>query len=238
MKHTLLFILPFLFFLSCKKDKDSDVVQSSFNINGIADVHLEPGDLQILELEIKHVEGAQKNVSLEISGMPSGVTAKFNTSSGIPDFATVLTITTSSDVQTGVYPLVITCSDGVVNKEYQFSLHIRDCLKKLTGRKTGMGVCPSESIPYEAEVMWVSGLDSRIYIVGFAGFAGGFVYADIDCETGAVTIPRQTIDSYYYSSQYEVWGSGTFSNGRIEVTYTYIDTYDTQNTETCTTVLE
>ncbi len=236
MKHILLFALPFLFFLSCKKDKDRDLGHS-FNIHGIADVYLEPGGLYILELEIKHVEGAQKNISLEISGMPSGVTAKFSTSSGIPDFATVLTITTTEAVEAGVYPLVITCSDGAATKEYKFSLHIRDCLKKLSGRKTGMDVCPSDSFPYEAEVMWVSGLDSRIYIVGFAGFSGGFIYADVDCETGAVTIPRQKIDGYYYGGQYEIWGSGTFSNGKIEITYTYVD-LNQQESETCTTVLQ
>jgi hypothetical protein len=42
MKHVLLFALPFLFFLSCKKDKDRDIAHS-FNVHGISDVHVEPG---------------------------------------------------------------------------------------------------------------------------------------------------------------------------------------------------
>ncbi len=236
MKHILLFVLPFLFFLSCKKDKDNNVAHS-FNIHGISDVHLEPGDLRVLELEIKHVSGAQNNVSLEISGMPAGVTAKFSTSKGIPDFATVLTITTSEDVVAGVYPLVITCSDGSVAKDYEFSLHVRDCMKKLTGSKKGMDICPSGNLSYDAQIVWVSGMDSRIYIAGFGGFESGYIYADLDCETGVITIPKQRMEGYYYG-EFEIIGSGTFYNGKIEVTYTYTNLTDPEQSETCTTVIQ
>jgi PGF-pre-PGF domain-containing protein len=59
-------------------------------------------------VSVSSIAGFTSTVSLSASGLPSGATASFSSSSGTPSFNSTLTIPTSSTTPTGIYTITVT----------------------------------------------------------------------------------------------------------------------------------
>jgi PGF-pre-PGF domain-containing protein len=70
------------------------------------------GELVTATVSLTSVGGFSETVSLLASGLPSGATAGFSSSSGTPSFNSTLTISTSSTTPTGIYTITITGAGG------------------------------------------------------------------------------------------------------------------------------
>jgi hypothetical protein len=53
-----------------------------------------------------------KLTSFNVAGLPSGATASFSTSTGVPGFTSTLTVSTTASTPAGTYPLTISATDG------------------------------------------------------------------------------------------------------------------------------
>ena len=70
--------------------------------------------------------GASKPISLSISGLPSGATSAFSSTSCNPSCSSILTIYTSNATPTGTFPVIVTGSEGGLSHSTSFDLSIAD----------------------------------------------------------------------------------------------------------------
>ncbi len=221
---------------ACKKSNDHRFV-STYTVHGISDVTMESGDFTVYQLEIRYESGEQRPVELFVNGMPEGMTARFSTARGIPDFTSVLTINTADELAEGDYPLTITTDDGVARQDYEFNVRVKNCLRDLVGAKTGINKCGRDNLRYEAEIFWYPSTEDYVMISNFAGKFSSLVYAEVDCETSNFQIPQQTVTTFA-GEICELWGTGTFKGSKVEVSFSYRSHLDPSYTIPCNTVLE
>ncbi|MGA2791717.1 MAG: hypothetical protein ABSF00_13250 [Candidatus Bathyarchaeia archaeon] len=70
------------------------------------------GETTSYAVNVAGLNGFNSQVSLSLSGLPSGANGGFSNPSGAPDFASTLTVVLSGDVATGSYTLTVTGSGG------------------------------------------------------------------------------------------------------------------------------
>jgi hypothetical protein len=71
-----------------------------------------PGGSATYTVVVAVVSGTAQNVALTVSGVPEGVTASLNPTSGIPSFNSILSITATSSAAPGEYMLTISGTAG------------------------------------------------------------------------------------------------------------------------------
>ena len=70
------------------------------------------------------VSGVSQAVSFSVSGLPSGATRSFSSTSCSPFCSTLLTITTSGSTPTGNYPITVSATGGGVTRTTAFTLSV------------------------------------------------------------------------------------------------------------------
>ena len=81
----------------------------------------------MLPIEIKHMQGTQKEVSLTIRGIPSNVLFQFSRETGIPSFSTSLKLTATLHCKPGKYQLsIIATAPEETPRTYPMMLEIID----------------------------------------------------------------------------------------------------------------
>jgi hypothetical protein len=70
------------------------------------------GETLSYSVNVVALNGFNSQVSLSVSGLPSGASGVFSSPLGTPNFASTLTVTLSGDVATGSYRLTVTGSGG------------------------------------------------------------------------------------------------------------------------------
>lgn len=226
MKHIILFLCSACIFYSCKKDKTDSEPPVNIAINGVADITIDPNGTGQLALE---VTGDQKTVNLAVSGLPSTVIAQFSSASGTPVFSTSLTLS-ASGAASGTYPVTLSGTSGSTVKNYNFNLHVRECVSSVTGSKSGSDLCSSNSYTYDVTVTKAS--ETRVTIRNFGGFGENVsVYADLDCSIKALTVPSQTVGAGRI-----IEGTGIFDSGKMTITYTVTDV--SGDTDNCVVTIE
>lgn len=187
----------------------TDTDEIVFNINGISDLKIKADEQGMLALAITHVSGTQGTVNLALSGLPGNATHKFSASSGIPTYASVLTIE-GNMATAGTYPLIIIAlSESGVVKSYKFNLIIEDatdCATPLAGNYSGTREC-SSSGPINKNLIITNGFGlNKIYISGVTPSMQ--VPATLDCSTNTITIPEfeELATNYLMRAS----GTGTF----------------------------
>jgi hypothetical protein len=94
----------------------TNAVQLSFSMQSSSNsVSIYPGNSTTVQLNLNVNESVAYTVSLSASGLPNGVEATFNTSSAVPPFSCVLTISTISSVTPGTYSITINAEGGGYN---------------------------------------------------------------------------------------------------------------------------
>jgi len=74
------------------------------------------GQVASYSINVVALNGFNSQVSLSVSGYPSGASGVLSVPSGTPDFSTTLTVTLPSNVQTGSFTLTITGTGGGLNR--------------------------------------------------------------------------------------------------------------------------
>jgi hypothetical protein len=208
MRKTLLLLLITASITCCRK-KDETVnnyttvgsSQPSFAINGINDITF-VNDItyeNTLSLTVQYLDSAQENVTLSLSGLPSGINIDTTwINSGIPTFSTTLTVfdTSANGTTPGIYPLTLTATtvSGKV-KTYPFNLKIQGMPTVFLGRYNNCtsgcsGGTYTDSIYADASV------PNKVWFNNFAN-TGNKIYALIGVSE-SITIPSQTIGGTTY----------------------------------------
>jgi hypothetical protein len=218
MKNLYLFpALILMALVSCNKGKTTtnnyitpvNNPQPSFAINGITDITFTNNFTvtATLDLTIQHLDSAQENVSLALTGMPIGIIMDNNwVHSGIPTYYTSLSLFDTSvagGVTPGTYPLTLTATSASGgNKTYTFNLKIQAMPTGFFGKyNTCYAYCGSTTT-YTDSVYADAIVVNKIWFANYAG-SGHSVYGMLTGQGGGVTIPSQTISGTTYT------GSGT-----------------------------
>ncbi|MBZ0098987.1 MAG: hypothetical protein K8F30_07870, partial [Taibaiella sp.] len=200
-------ILSFSFVCCNKKETQSN--QTNFAVNGVADLKVKANQSGTLALSIAHVSGNQETVTLSLSGLPPLTTHEFSTSSGIPTFASTLTIT-GDYAANGTYPLVLTAkSSSGVSKPYNFNLIVDDaddCAAKMAGSYAGSQTCGSS--PYTLSMVVTKDPNNNKGGIIITGLYGGQLPAILNCSKNTIEIPETTVAYGIFTRQLS--GSGTF----------------------------
>lgn len=137
MKKIALLLVAAAAFSSCSKKDDPTPVTPpttttptpspvpGFTIDGIRDVKLEESATSnILSLVVNRINSNQAPVALSVSGLPAGVTAKFDPANGTPSFNTTVTFSYDYTGTGGTYPVKIIGNSDSGKKEYSFNMTV------------------------------------------------------------------------------------------------------------------
>jgi hypothetical protein len=117
------------------------------------------------------LNGFNSQVTLSVSGLPTGANGVFSSPSSTPNFSSTLTVTLPNNVQTGSYTLTITGSGGGLTKTANVVLLITAAPQTQT-TQTGGGVAPSGLLEMLQQniilLVGVLGLIIVLLIVGLA----------------------------------------------------------------------
>lgn len=96
----------------CTKIKEGESA-FRYTVNNVHDVTVKKGENVSLQLEVKHLEGTQKEVSLGVKGLPNPVLIEFTSDHGVPNYNTRFTLTATTHSVPGRYPIQImgSCKD-------------------------------------------------------------------------------------------------------------------------------
>jgi len=70
------------------------------------------------------LNGFNSQVTLSVSGLPSGANGVFTVASGTPDFASALTVTLPANAPTGPFTLIVTGAGGGLSRAANLVLNI------------------------------------------------------------------------------------------------------------------
>lgn len=88
----------------------------AFALEGPTSIEVKQGESATAVIRILATSRPYRNVSLAITGLPTGVTGSFSPQSGKPTFQSILTLRASSGSATGTFTLTITARDAKSTK--------------------------------------------------------------------------------------------------------------------------
>lgn len=211
---------------SCSKPNSSN--GTTYTVSGITGITLAQGESDALTLNIQTVGTYQDQVSLDVDGLPDGVSVSFAPKSGTPSFNTVVTFTnTSAEMGTYNCRLIVRGSGSRV-RYYDFVLTI-----------TNMPTCGLPgTYNYTQTCNGNPGTDNLTSFTGsntlrFGNFGahGWVVTATASCANGTIEVPLQSV-----GGNTSVGGNGFFNqDGTITINYTiYTLVGNTTVTNDCT----
>ncbi len=95
------------------------------------------GQTASYSVNVAALNGFNSQVSLSVSGLPSGANGFFSNPSGTPNFASTLTVTLPSDVSTSTYTLTVTGSGGGLTHVANLALTVNAATVTQTSQPTG-----------------------------------------------------------------------------------------------------
>ena len=81
--------------------------QGTISVSGPASVEMGPRDIIALAYQCNKTGGKSYLTNFSVSELPSGVTASFSPSSGLPSFSTTLTLTAQDNYVRGNYTITV-----------------------------------------------------------------------------------------------------------------------------------
>lgn len=203
---------------SCNKKNKAQT--QPYAINGVDDIQVRQGEDDSWNLEVRSIGPVYETVTLDISGMPLGVTATMSTKEAIPTFFSTV-VFTNTNALPGSYPCVLTASSPEAGKStYNFMLKISaPIICGLLQSYTGTSNCdPADTFLTNITAI-APPIEDSINTVQINNFGneGLNVNANIDCSTSTITIPSQTFGNI------EISGTGTFTGVPvITINYTIV----------------
>lgn len=91
-------------------DKKENAPGFQYSVNNIHNLTVKKGESALLHVEVKHIGGTQKEITLSVKELPNPVLYHFTKTSGYPPFSTTITFTATSHTAPGVHPFKIVAS--------------------------------------------------------------------------------------------------------------------------------
>lgn len=263
MKNLSVALLLLCVLLACKKEKinilpeplatdsiqvidTNKVADTTYVIQGIADIKIRQLSTQNFMLDIVHLGGSQNKVSLSIANVPEGITASFTPAVGYAGFKTELSFKALVP-QPGTYPITISAStDQKKTKTYNVQLEVEQvaCDSFLfnynNGFRTKEGNRPY--IIYADTRITRRNNDDKYYFSSLVceayastGIVVSYLSGDdrvslvFDCDNHTIHIPQVNVSAVNtttgLSAEYTISGSGTidYYDSKINITYTTKD---------------
>ena len=171
--------------------------QPPFIINGITDMTVinNYGVSASLYLTVQYEDSAQQNVTLSLSGIPSGIMIDTTwQKTGYPTFTTLFTLydTTSAGAAPGSYPLTLTATMASGEaKTYNFKLKVLPRPTSYLGKYNNCNLFCGGTSNYADSVYADPSVANKIWFTNFAN-SGYSVYGILSNSGGNLTIPLQT----------------------------------------------
>ncbi len=205
----------------------TDSTAMKYIINGITDHTMSWTDSLIMPLAIGYAGGNQEKLTLSVSGLPQGATANFDVSSGIPAFASILTLRTNN-TPGGVYDVkVISTTERDSVKTYGMKLTVNGepapCAKagNYENVQTNMqNTSDVQTVDVTAELTAEKNhllLKNCIYsdMEDGINWKSYDVEVILDCGNNTLqVVPKRVFDN----SPYDMEGDGTFSDNKLDFT--------------------
>jgi len=190
---------------------------TTYRIDNITDVQLPYyTSMTYMQYNVTYVGPVQEHVSLSLSGLPAGISTDTDSHAGIPSFTAAFQLMNDGTAKPGNYTITLNCvGDKTGAKSYTFKLKVLpppQCSSTVVG--TWVHNLDCSGFSYSDNVTTdPAGVPNRIIFTNFAG-GGAAVYADLNCNTGVLTIPSQTYGSHTF------YGNGYFYSGYMSISYT------------------
>jgi hypothetical protein len=225
MKKLLLFIsLCTLLLSACKKDsKTTTDPVLDVRIDGLYDFSLGYDDrtydyeFKTIALAISQLTLSQENVSLNLEGLPTGIEVKFSTTSGIPNYTSLMEVTLNNNIKSGVYPIKLVAKNASgVKKTYTFTVTVAlPCNFSYAGN-------------YEVKET-IDGVEQALYstVLNRMGIDGNIIYdyknyyaMDFNCTAKTVVLYSQ---DYVFNNPNsgKISGTGTLTDNVITLNCVY-----------------
>jgi uncharacterized membrane protein len=144
---------------------------------------------------VNALNGFGGSVGLSVSGLPAGATGSFSPTSVTGNGSSTLTITTTSSVAAGTYPLTITGTSGTLTRTSSVNFVISDF--SVNASPASQTINPAGSTTFTATVNGLSGFSSSVglSVSGLpSGATGVFTPASVT-GSGASTLDITTVGS-------------------------------------------
>jgi hypothetical protein len=223
-KAYLLFTLLVVGLASCKPNRNDKA--TTYNVSNVHDIELTQGEEYSYELFLSYIGPVQENVTLDIEGLPEGITYDFSKWGGIPSFNTEVTLRNNS-AEPGTYECVLTTTgDKTGEKSYDFTVTVKTeplcgTLGTYTYNLTSLcdpslfGGLLTTSETVTAAMPPVENAVNPVRFANFGGYSGLIVQGKINCTNNKVEIPLQSV-----GTNLEISGTGTFTSAGMTISYT------------------
>jgi len=220
MKRIILFLLTICAVgVSCTK---SVKVPMSYTVENEKDttpqnVYITATGKAYVDLTVKFLSGTPDSVTLEVQGIPNGITVSPQRSTGIPTYYYKY-IYTANNIAVGTYPIsIVATAPGTATQVYNYNLIVipADCASLFIGNLTGSNGCTSRSYTYPVTGV-SSGTTNVLTVNNFGGYGSNTsVNISLNCDIDSLYIPSQNI-----GNGITMQGSGTFTSSGMNVYYT------------------
>ncbi|MGA2790301.1 MAG: zinc ribbon domain-containing protein [Candidatus Bathyarchaeia archaeon] len=122
-----------------------------------------PGGSASYTVAVNPVTGPQQSVDLSVSGLPNGVSASFNPTSGTPPFTSTLSVTVASSVSPGALTLTIVGNGGGVTHTASVTLIVSAASDFAIGvSPASQSVLQGQTASYSVNVSALNGFNSQV----------------------------------------------------------------------------
>lgn len=228
MKKLLLFFsFVSLLISSCKKESETPSTPVlpvlDVRIDGLYDFTLGYDnttyeyEVKTIGLSISQTTLNQENISISAENVPNGMEFKFSTTSGIPNFTSLMEVKLNSNIRSGVYPISLVAKNSSgLKKTYNFTITVNlPCNFSYAGS-------------FDVKET-IDGVVQPVYstTLSVMGTAGDMIYdyknyysMNINCSTKSVILYSQ---NYVYGNPYsgKISGSGTLTDNEITLNCIY-----------------
>ncbi len=171
-----------------------------------------PGGSASYTVTVNPVAGPQQSVALSVSGLPTGVSASFNPTSGTPPFTSTLSVTVASSVSPGTFMLTIVGSGGGVTHTASVTLTVSAAADfAISVSPPSQSVLQGQTISYSVNVDALNGFNSQVTlsVSGLPSGANG-VFSNPSGTPNFVSTLTVTLPSDVATASYTltVTGSG------------------------------
>lgn len=227
LASTVAFFFCAIMVLSCSKPEEPAL---DFRIDGLKNVVLDENGSEVVPLSIMLVSGTPEQITLSIEGLPDGVSASFNISTGSPNFDVELYIKDDSSYSgTKEVTLKAKSASGVIHP-YTFKVTTleKTCTKKATGLYEGTSTCRDGNGQIYGNINFLEDPDrnDRLYFV----WQQSALHLDVNCNTKRFTLPLQTFGDIKIS------GDGYLDENYTLIRIDYKEWHSNGDTITCNAI--
>lgn len=237
MKKTYILIaLACIAIYSCTKhtttyntiDNSDTSAAAGFSLKGISDLEMQSRDSIFIPLMVEWADGAERKVTLSVSGLPANVTGTFMPAGGYNFSTTLKLVAKKAALGNSDFHINVSDSAGII-KAYHVTLTIKPklmCMEEIVGSYMGDYACTSDTDSVAVFIFPTGGgpNNNQIAITNLIPFGFTSVQATIACEGQTIAIQNQQ------TGPFTIWGSGNFSiDSTVTINYKYFDGSDTNS---------